>query len=381
MSGAVLRAAPTPPPLMRAGVASCVHIREDEGSDTWPTGRNWGNNEPVPRAAQTAAFHQIHQTRDGFVLFDQTPVSTGSSPSRILQGHTLMPGQSLGTQSGLARETRALTKVVKALFRQAIRLLIGTVSYPALTDILRHIYVEEATNKLAQGGNRPTKSAIALLTGLDTRVITATIKEWDEHDEDDLNGDKIQDITPEYALLELWANDPYFQDSETGEPAILPVSGQGKTFQVAIVKAIGRNVTAKTVLDRLTRSGNVKVHRGETDSVELLSPWFFPMSNDQAKMADVGFLEASRILDTVQHNMEAHPNERLPQQGRWTYRFNPKRLDAFREEAKSLLNKHIREGETLLEKYEEPERKKNHITVGMGWYQFERQNKSEESPD
>ena len=285
-----------------------------------------------------------------------------------------MTGQSLGTQRGLARETRALTKVVKALFRQAIRLLIGTVSYPALTDIIRHIYVEEATRKLAEDGARPTKSAIALLTGLDTRVVTATINE-NEEDEADENGDKIQDITPEYALLELWANDPYFKDSETGKPAILPVSGQGKTFQVAIVKAIGRNVTAKTVLDRLTRSGNVKVHRGETDTVELLSPWFFPMSNDQAKMADVGFLEASRILDTVQHNMEAHPDDRLPQQGRWTYRFDPKKLDVFRSEAKQLLKKHIEEGESLLEQYEENESKPGQITVGMGWYQFEKVNK------
>ena len=57
------------------------------------------------------------------------------------------------------------------MFRKVVRLVIGTVSLPALMDILKAIYVEEAQKKLEREGARPTRSAIALMTGLDTRVV------------------------------------------------------------------------------------------------------------------------------------------------------------------------------------------------------------------
>ena len=72
-------------------------------------------------------------------------------------------------------DATSITHFLSRVFRRVVRLVIGTVSLPALYDILKAIYVEEAQKKLEREGSKPTKSAIALMTGLDTRVVSALL--------------------------------------------------------------------------------------------------------------------------------------------------------------------------------------------------------------
>ncbi len=230
--------------------------------------------------------------------------------------------------------------------------------------MLRSIYVEEGVRKLERSGSRPTKSALALITGLDTRVVTAVLKK---------NCDPTvepQHVSPEYTLIDMWASDPFFQDPDSGDPATLPVEGKGRTFQGLVLRAIGRNVTVKTVLDRLQQSETIRIIDGATQQVELLSLEYTPIGSDKAKLTDITILEASRVMSAGIHNMIAPPEERVPQQGRWTYRLAPERYREFRLEARDLLHKQIKEGEALLEKFEEPKKQPGQLTVGIGWYQW-----------
>ena len=72
-------------------------------------------------------------------------------------------------------DAKSITYILSRVFRKLVRLVIGTVSLPALTDILKAIYVEEAQKKLSREGTKPTRSAIALITGLDTRVVSSVL--------------------------------------------------------------------------------------------------------------------------------------------------------------------------------------------------------------
>ena len=45
-------------------------------------------------------------------------------------------------------DATSITHFLSRVFRKVVRLVIGTVSLPALTDILKAIYVEEAQKKL-----------------------------------------------------------------------------------------------------------------------------------------------------------------------------------------------------------------------------------------
>lgn len=269
-------------------------------------------------------------------------------------------------------DSKSIAHFLSRVFRKVVRLVIGTVSLPALVDILKAIYVEEAEKKLIREGAKPTKSALALMTGLDTRVVTQVLEQ---------NLDSTiqnQSVNPECALIDMWSSDSYFQDSDSGQPALLPIAGKGKTFQGLVLRSIGRNITVKTVMDRLLDSGSIKVHSGEVESVELISGMYFPLSDDRVKHTEIAFLEASRVLGAVIYNMNSPPEARVPQQGRWTYRLAPERISAFRIQARILLERQIREGEQLLEEFEEQKKQSGQITVGFGWYQWSDHEPAEE---
>ena len=78
-----------------------------------------------------------------------------------------MSGSPLPNSGKSAIDSSSITDAVRLVLRRIVRLLVGTVSFPALQEILRKIYVEEAEKKLVRDGSRPTKSALALMTGLD----------------------------------------------------------------------------------------------------------------------------------------------------------------------------------------------------------------------
>jgi len=261
-------------------------------------------------------------------------------------------------------DSASMTNAVGLLLRRIVRLMVGSVSFPALVEILKTLYVEEAEKKINRTGSKPTKSALALLTGLDTRVVSVVVnKEYDISLEP-------KNICAENALLDMWANDSFFLNAETNEPLILPIEGRGRTFQGLVLRSIGRNITIKTVLDRLLASGNIKVITDGTEQVEMLSLFYSPITNDRAKMTDIAFIESSRVLSAAIHNMNSDIDSRVPQQGRWTYRLSPTRYGEFRQEARLLLQKQIVEGEALLERFEDTQKQPGQLTVGIGWYQW-----------
>jgi len=261
-------------------------------------------------------------------------------------------------------ENNAVLQVLPLLFRKIVRLLIGTISFPVLADLLKSMYVEEAKRKLERSGSKPTKSALALITGLDTRVVSSIISEK-------TNSSSIPvSANPENALIDIWNSDAMFQDPNTNTAAILPVEGRGRTFQTLVLRAIGRNITVKTVLDRLLAGGTVQIIDGDIPRVELISKFYNPISSDYARSTQVGLLEASRVLSAVLHNIRTPEEERVPQQGRWTYRLSPENYKIFRTEVRKLLERQIKEGDDLLEKFEEAQKQPDQLTVGIGWYQW-----------
>jgi len=261
-------------------------------------------------------------------------------------------------------ENSAVHQVLPLLFRKIVRLLIGTISFPVLVELLKSLYVEEAEKKLEQSGSKPTKSALALITGLDTRVVSSVLK--NKYSETSVPAS----ANPENTLIDIWNSDDTFQDPITKKAAILPIEGKGRTFQTLVLRAIGRNITIKTVLDKLLEGGTVRIVDGDIPRVELISKFYNPISSDNAKATEIGLLESSRVLSAVLHNMGADDAHRVPQQGRWTYRLDPKNYKKFRNEVRQLLENQIKEGDALLEKFEEPQKKPGQLTVGIGWYQW-----------
>ncbi len=275
-----------------------------------------------------------------------------------------MSGNPQKKRYDLLLDAKSIAEVLPLILRKIVRLLVGTISFPALVDMLRAIYVEEGKQKLERNGSKSTKSALALITGLDTRVVSSVLA-------NNCNTTlEPQQVSPEFTLIDMWSSDTFFQDPGTGKAAILPVEGKGRTFQGLVLRSIGRNITVKTVLDSLRKSNTVRLIKGDIEKVELVSLEYTPISNDRAKLTDITFLEASRVISAGIHNMNSIPEERVPQQGRWTYRLAPEKYKEFRKQARELLQKQIKEGEALLEKFEDSDKQPDQLTVGIGWYQW-----------
>lgn len=254
---------------------------------------------------------------------------------------------------------------VERVFRPFIRLIVGRVSCGFLIQQLKRIYIEEARRWIEQHdpNGRVTKSKLALLTGLDTRTISSF-----EENAVAPSEARVVDLCAEAAVLETWSSQSKYRDA-SDKPAVLPILGRGISFQSLVTSTVGRNVTAQTVLDRLLESNNVEVV--DDDFVRLLNPFFQPIKESEGTLIEYGTLSASRLLDTVYHNLNSEDRHaRRLQQSRWSVRVRRDQLPALEAEMRALVERQIVEVEELLIRYEQPDDGPGMGSFGVGWFFF-----------
>ena len=101
--------------------------------------------------------------------------------------------------------------------------------------------------------NRVNISGIAATTGIPRSEISRILKKIDKKDE------KLRDHRQQSTnrILAAWHEEPKFTDAN-GQPADLKLYGRGVTFE-SLVKAYGRGIPTRAVLDELVRTHAVDV--------------------------------------------------------------------------------------------------------------------------
>lgn len=258
-----------------------------------------------------------------------------------------------------------LVKSVTRMVRPVVRLCVGRMSCNAFINVVKRIYVEEATTYLERenSGKKVTKSALALLSGLDSRAIDGIMQENTEPS-------TAADIRPEAAILEAWAADETYRSPGSEKPMVLPIFGRGLTFQTLVSRVAGRNVTCRTVLEKLIHSNNVRVV--DENFVELLHRSYLPVSASERELLETGSAAIGRIARTVSHNMEVDDcTEKWLQQDRWSVKIPCDKLEMLKSDIRSLVETHIQSAEEVLESYEDPVKTRAHCSAGLGWYYWE----------
>jgi len=281
----------------------------------------------------------------------------------------------MSQQSAVVQQRADISWLIEAIVRMArplVRFSVGRVSCTALVNLIREIYVSEAKEYLkAQNPDRKvTRSALALLCGMDSRAIAAL-------EENSSKNYTVSDVSSQSAILEMWRRDDAFRNLETGGPAELLIHGPHGTFQRLVSRAAGRAVTPQTALESLLESGNIELN-GDGTHVRLIDPVFKPVKDSEKTAIEAGSLAVNLLGKSIIHNTNRHTRNQPSwvQQDRWSVRIPCHRVEILRRELRETLERNIQEVEHYLESEEMETSEGAECSVGIGWYYWEERGSS-----
>lgn len=273
------------------------------------------------------------------------------------------------------REIEVLTKSIELVLRKLIRFLVGRISLVKLQEMVRFIYVEEAEDQLKSESlekNVPL-TKLALVTGLDTRILTRTRNHETYRRPFHKKSSFLREFTPAAAILDSWSSNSDFLDPVTKLPRKLTLTGDTHSFEKLFTTTIkSRGVTPQSLLDRLLSGGAIRVNEDE-GTVTLIKQSYLPFhSADQLGSFEVGYAAVANLLETIVHNFETGSNEKkFFQRGVWTHRLAPQRREELKTALTRLLEKTEQEGRETLRILEEAFENPSHITAGISLFYFE----------
>ena len=272
------------------------------------------------------------------------------------------------------QEVAVLTRSIEFVVRNFVRILVGKISLVRLQELLQTIFIQEAENYLKR--ERPDKSvsltALAVLTGADTRKLTQVRSSDSYRRPLHLEQGFLGEMTPESCVIGLWTSNHRFLDKSTGEPRVLNLWGKRSSFETLVREAIRtRGVTVQSIAARMERNNLLDI--SDDNKVTLKITTFAPLELRQ-KISDIklGLDAAGHLLGTVNHNLSTDdPARRYFQRGSWTHRLQADKCPEIEQDIASHLATCDDEVRTILERYEENGADDEHLTAGVGLFYFE----------
>ena len=162
-----------------------------------------------------------------------------------------------------------LQRPLLRLLRPLVRLLIRSgVTFPALADLLRVLYVDVALHDVLTDPKTQTNSRISLLTGIHRKELR---RQRDPDAADSAAEPAVVTRTSE--VIAHWLGSPAYTDPATRQPLPLQRSGPVPSFE-SLVASVTRDVRPRAVLDELLDQGTVSL---EVDGrVRLSAEAFIP---------------------------------------------------------------------------------------------------------
>lgn len=181
---------------------------------------------------------------------------------------------------------RALTHILRPLVKL---MLAQGITYPALSEILKELYVDVAGREFQIAGKPQTDSRVSLLSGVHRKDVKRLREAPAVQKAEAVN---IGSLASE--ILAVWIGSPEFTDKRK-HPLALPrlardASG-GATFE-GLVESVSKDIRPRAVLDEWLRLGVVRID--DADRVCL---------NQSAFVADDAFVEKAFYLG---HNLHDH---------------------------------------------------------------------------
>ncbi|GAB4181558.1 MAG: hypothetical protein Tsb002_01610 [Wenzhouxiangellaceae bacterium] len=264
------------------------------------------------------------------------------------------------TQASLAPHSSSV--IVNAATRMAqlfVRLFSPYLQGTVLVDLLKQALVDQAREEARKQGRRLTLTEIGLRTGLDTRIVKTMM------DRPRDVGDRF--ISAEAAILAHWYKEPRWRDSQNRLQE-LPIHGPDGSFEALVYKYAGRGISARAVVDRLVKTGNI----AERDNlfVRLVDPnWRF-IEDREDEILDYGTQALDSLATCIIHNIvqRHHPEHKWTERRTYAVQVPLSRLRELAEEMNALLLEQKKQMSALIRSYEDPNLTKKILPMGAGYY-------------
>ena len=188
----------------------------------------------------------------------------------------------------------ALQRALATLLRPLCRVLLRhSVSFGALEDIAKRVYVQVALEEFGIPGKKPSISRASILSGLTRKEVQRLVAESNGNGED--TSDRYNRAA---RVLTGWVRDPDFADAN-GEPR--RIAQDGELGFATLVRRHSGDMPARAVLDELIRVGAVA--QAEDGTLELLTHAYIPQRSPADKLGILG-TDVADLIATIDHNLE-----------------------------------------------------------------------------
>ena len=170
-----------------------------------------------------------------------------------------------------------LARLLRPLVRLCIR---GGMTFPALAQLLRELFVNVAEHDFALEGKEQTDSRVSLLTGIHRKEVARLRGAGTPVNETPAT------LSLTSAIIARWLAAPEFTDAK-GDPLPLPrtASGDAPSFE-QLVSSITKDVRPRAVLDEWLDRKLVTIN--DDEEIVLVDTAFVPRGDDERKWHYLG---------------------------------------------------------------------------------------------
>ena len=173
-------------------------------------------------------------------------------------------------------DAHALQAPIARLLRPLVRLLVRSgVTFPALVDLLRELYVHVAERDFALPGKEQTDSRVSLLTGIHRKEVRRLRGAGTP-----VNVVPVA-VSRTSRIVARWLADPRYTAGE-GRPLPLPRTAADAPSFEELVLSVTRDVRSRAVLDEWLDRGLATVD--ETDRIVLAEAAYVPRAGDDQQL-------------------------------------------------------------------------------------------------
>ena len=218
-----------------------------------------------------------------------------------------------------------LLNATRRILRPLVRILLRNgITAAAFQELARKVFVDVAHDEFQIEGKPQTMARISVITGLNRKEVARLYKMESITDADKIWWNRAGTV------LAAWLTDAEFQ-SGAGFPLDLPFTGPSPNF-TDLVKKYSGDMYPRSVADELLRMGAIEEIEGK---LRMSNRGYAPDA-DPAAMVDILGMDTAELIETIDHNLQNDPEDKLLQAKVLADNLPAEHLDAFNEYSKRI---------------------------------------------